>query len=74
MIIRRWSTTAIASINPARMAPAAPLHPGAEATLAQTAPTPTTPMRVASSAPDRAKRWLRLLRGSAVTAPVGRGH
>ena len=74
MIIRRWSTTAIASISPARMAPPAPIHPGAAATLAETAPAPMAPMKTAWTAPDRAKRWLRLLGGSAVTAQVGRGR
>jgi hypothetical protein len=40
----------------------------------KTATAPTTPMRAASTAPYRANRWLRRLGGSAVTAPVGRGH
>jgi hypothetical protein len=74
MIIRRWSMTAIASINPASNAPAAPLHPGATATLVKTAPAPAAPMREASRARDRAKRWVRFLFDSAVTVQVERGR
>ena len=66
--------TAIASINPARTAPAAPLHPGAAAMLAKTALAPTAQMREVSTVPDRAEQWLRLLGGSAVTVQVGRGR
>ena len=74
MIMRRLSMTAIASINPAKTAPATPTHPGAAVRLATTATAPPAPMREASRAPARAKRWLRLCGDSAVTAQVERGR